>query len=314
MKLKIRKTHSSKLIIKDSFGGKFPSNFVWDDDNDFKVKLIQEGVLGSIYKIGSFILKLPSLFIQFEKIAFKDKKRTGFIFLLYKLLAFLMFPFFIFSSFKVLISPNRFETAAFINLVAPKVIFISKGSFDVEYPEFIDTLSHEVIHLLQMKHGDFDINVRAEDIKRVNIFCNNYGRAKRENLKLFSRYVFSKVEIEAHLHNLISNFYKKTGVFPTSKRGFLTMLMSIHEVWDVISTNISNPVFLEPNIREYTLGYSFYELGLNERVLLENDSTSIFIYMLNDIKDIDCLLKLFDKTLPAHYMNLLQLYGCEIQS
>ena len=157
-----------------------------------------------------------------------------------------------------------------------------KNSGDVE-----SIISHEHIHFRQYIKSD-------KCLKNIKNMAEMMPIEDLNDKHLF--YLFSNIEIEARLHEVILSYYRVKGELPLTIDGFIELLAgSTHFGWLVIDSLATRGIEIKQEITEYTERGALFAKDL--------------LIIIGVIKDWDLRYKFISEILPVMYGNLLQHYG-----
>lgn len=162
-----------------------------------------------------------------------------------------------------------------------------KNSGDIE-----SVISHEHIHFRQYIKSD-------KCLKNIENMAEMVTIEDLNDKHLF--YLFSNIEIEARLHEVILSYYRVRGELPMTIDGFIKLLAgSTHFGWLVIDSLTAKGIETKQDITEFTERGALFAKDL--------------LIIIGVIKDWDLRYKFILEVLPVMYGNLLQHYGDEESS
>lgn len=318
---------SSFAIIENSFGGAFPSTIELETPPNITVRIVEDSLLQNLIKIlgcGSLFKDLysngtnnikKSLLKEFTVNNEVNVIKFYFITMFSYLASFFVNCWIFPKTLKRLISKSSFDIYGYISPIKKNYIYLSSKKINKDNCDVNKTISHENIHILQTHIGDLDMDKRLMDKERVNQYCELYLNAKVEHQSII-KYLLSKVEIEARVHELVSAFYVETNNFPLTRKEFIVCLLYSNDILEDLSIHIQryhsnhkNTVDLLDEINEQAAAMS-----IHSPVSISTHATVDFICILNTISSSDELFNFISFELPTYYCNVLKLYGSKSAS
>jgi hypothetical protein len=318
VKYAYKKTMSSFEILENSFGGSFPSAIELEappnisvtiaEGNFIQNLIIALGCIKQFRTLHSFaVCKFKTLYKKSSAVtADTNLMETSFINIVSHIVAFCTFPRAICGVFKKSEYEPYGETSSFMkNHIYLYSKNIQKIGINVN-----QVIGHENIHILQIHNGDLDIAKRVLDKERVNRYCELNLRANIEHQSKI-KYLLSKVEIEARVHELVSGFYIITQHLPINRKEFLVCLLSSDEIVEnliiIIHTQYSKSKILMDLLSEIKK-YSVV-MSIDYPVAIRTDLLSDITGILMNINSSQQLFNFISFELPSYYCNVLKLYG-----
>lgn len=196
------------------------------------------------------------------------------------------------------------ESYAFVLPTAKHHIYVE----DIPEEEIITTLGHECVHLLQNKEPNIMKRKLNNEFFLKEQIKKGYFHKIQSITPGFITYLFSEIEVEARLHEVMAVFYRATGYVPITKLDFISALTSFKFSADFCQFcgDERDPVNMKSFIQQVKsnntkLGVPF--LKLDTFPSLDTDMRVI----TNMHKDPWFIMSTY---LPDCYSRLLGLYGC----
>lgn len=305
-------------ILENSFGGSFPEVIQLENPPNLTVKIVEDSFLQDVIIFLSCFkqfrrlysglyknVKKP-LFGLFDETQDINFVKNTFIILISAIITVIFFPKFLISVLKQ--SPHDFY--GFISAIKKNYIYLVSKNIIRDNADVNQVLSHENIHILQFKNGDLEIDKRILDIDRVNSYCDLYSNAKVKHQAIV-KYLLSKIEIEARVHELVSAFYVETQHFPQTRKEFLVCLLYSNDILKDLSQNIqcyhSDSTKLLDLLVE--IKNEAADMKISSPIRVSTHATVDFTCILNIINNSDELFNFINFELPTYYSNILKLYG-----
>ena len=196
-------------------------------------------------------------------------------------LPFIILPVLVIFSFNMQIDPRGFYSAALSN----RTLYVMKGRKKIEH--FDPVISHEHIHMIQdeMYKSGFIQNLTFNNFS-VNAEIFNFETLKKYKEKVPVNYLFSPLEIEARLHEIVLTYYRSKKSMPRNAVEFVEMIMNFKLL--TLNTEENYKILLET--RFYS-GVETYFIAQIE--VLKTESAAMFL----------------QHVLPIFYRRLLTYYG-----
>jgi hypothetical protein len=312
---------SSFEILENSFGGSFPSTIKLEEPPKLTVKIVEDSFIQKLIIILSGRKQLKDIYsLSREQVKNELLEQSPDAKVL-KVLIPIIFPFIALKKIiKTFLGRSPYEPYGYVSPFKKNTIYIiSNHVHDIN-----KTISHENIHVLQGHHGDLDMDKRRMDIERVDNYCKHYT-SHPDNEQYFIRYLFSKVEIEARVHELVSAFYISTRQLPLSRNEFLVCLLYSNDILHSLDTKLelfslqsqlqfcrSNPkniLDLLSEIKKHAI-----VMSIPSPITISTHVTTDFSCILNTINGPEALFNFISFELPTYYCNVLKLYGSKSAS
>lgn len=303
---------SSFEILENSFGGSFPSTIKLEEPPKLTVKIVEDSFIQKLI----IILSGRKQFKQLKNELLEQSPDTKVL----KVILPIIFPFIVLKIIKTLLGRSPYEQQGYVSPFKKNTIYIISRNVD----DINKIISHENIHVLQGHHGDLDMDKRRMDIERVDNYCKHYSSCHPDEQHLI-RYLFSKAEIEARVHELVSAFYISTRQFPLSRKEFLVCLLYSNDILHGLDTKLklfslgsqkelcrSNPKNMLDLLAEIKKHAN--AMSISSPITISTHVTVDFLVILNTIIEPDELFNFISFELPSYYCNVLKLYGSKSAS
>ncbi len=165
---------------------------------------------------------------------------------------------------------------------------------------------------MQTHRGDLKSSTRSIDIERVNQYCKRYTKVKAE-YQLFIRYLLSKAEVEARVHEIVSAFYTATGKFPCTRKEFIVCLVYSNDVLKNLSLKLQDNPSESKKILSLLeeIEVVAADMSIHSSVKTLTKASSDFCVIFFAINSFEKLFNFISYELPIYYCNVLKLYGSE---
>lgn len=329
MKCTYKKKTSSFEILENCFGGSFPSALKLETPPKLTVEIVEDSIIQRLIDFLSskkqfkFMYNLALRQINSDILdEYSESKHLNLI----KKCVTVIFPiiggFLIFLKLiRSIITPLEIESYGHVSARRENTIIVVSNNIMKANLDINMIIGHENIHILQMDHGDVDLDKRLVEKERVKNYCELYDIKAHDHIK----YLFDRAEVEARVHGLVSSFYISTGKLPLSRKEFLVCLLYSNDILSLLNKKLElfslraqlKPSLSEPKntlellaeIKEYAA-----TMSITSPIAISTQLTSEFFEIICAINNSDEFFNFISFELPRYYSNVLRLYGSKSAS
>jgi len=324
----MKKKISSFEIIENSFGGSFPSCVKLETQPDLTVNILEDTFTQDIIKLLSCKDAIRNIYkhqqntdntlkVDHQRLleeTSETKLGTKLANFLYKSALPAIVHVFLFVKFiPIIFKPDDFELLAHVSPIMKNNIYLKSKVIQESGRDIDQVISHENIHVLQYQGGSFDIAKAVKDKERVDTYIKHYLNDGTKKRHRYFQYIFSKVEIEARVNELVCAFYISTTRMPLSQKDFLVCLIFSNDILDFLNSSKQFGASMPQNILNLLDEIKEHAavMSITSPIVTPTPVTLDFKLILMAFNDPEELFKFISFELPSYYCNVLKLYGSE---